>query len=399
MKRYLEIVLTVISTLCLPVSQAALPVVENVTSSQRSGTKLVDINYDVDDADGDTLKVRIEVSDDGGATYAVPAFSLTGDIGDSISPGTGKHVVWDAGTDWDGEYSDQMKVKVIVSDTKGLPGLEWGNEVPAGGFLMGQDGGAEGSGESRHVNIPWSYWLSKYEITNDQYAEYMNMALAAGEIYRDGDAVYGYSEAYGFLSSNGLLIELGDDLDIRWNVNKFEPVSGLEDRPVSVTWYGAMAFAAHYGYDLPTDAEWEKAARGPDHDDEGNFKGSDDPWDGFPYDSNNKTPVGYYDGDQTPIGSDMVNDYGLYDVIGNVNEWTRSVPDSVETYPQEESLEDARHNYANSSNYRVVRGGNYYDISSDTDLKVYNRETDRNKATYYSDNCYPGFRVIRREQP
>lgn len=53
--------------------------------------KLVDIYYDAADADNDLLKVRIEISDNDGAKYSVPAFSLTGDIGEGITPGTGKH--------------------------------------------------------------------------------------------------------------------------------------------------------------------------------------------------------------------------------------------------------------------------------------------------------------------
>ena len=54
-------------------------------------------------------------------------------------------IVWNAGVDWDGEYSPLMRVKVIASDSRGYPGLQWGQEVPPGGFLLGQDGGAEGS--------------------------------------------------------------------------------------------------------------------------------------------------------------------------------------------------------------------------------------------------------------
>ena len=42
--------------------------------------------------------------------------------------------------------------------------MQWGQEVPPGGFLLGQDGGAEGVGPAKHVNIPYSYWLSKYEV-------------------------------------------------------------------------------------------------------------------------------------------------------------------------------------------------------------------------------------------
>ena len=97
------------------------PAITNVRASQREGTKFVDIYYDAADADNDLLKVRIEISDNDGAKYSVPAFSLTGDIGEGIAPGTGKHIVWDAGTDWDGEYSDQMRVKVFAIDAQGFP--------------------------------------------------------------------------------------------------------------------------------------------------------------------------------------------------------------------------------------------------------------------------------------
>ena len=94
------------------------PAITNVRASQREGTKLVDIYYDAADADNDLLKVRIEISDNDGAKYSVPAFSLIGDIGEGIAPGANKHIVWDAGTDWDGEYSDQMRVKVFAIDAQ-----------------------------------------------------------------------------------------------------------------------------------------------------------------------------------------------------------------------------------------------------------------------------------------
>lgn len=389
-----------------PVLANTPPEITNVRASQRTDTKLVDIYYDAADADGDLLKVRIEISDNDGVKYSVPAFSLTGDIGEGIAAGKDKHIVWDAGTDWDGEYSDKMRVKVYAIDAQGFPGLEWGNEVPPGGFLMGQDGGAEGSGPSRHVNIPWSYWLSKYEITVGQYCDFLNAAYVAGSVrHENASAVYSVmgAQVMPHLGGSYLLLNIGDDKDVRWNVNNFEVVGSLSNFPVRVTWYGAMMFAHFYGYDLPTEAEWEKAARGPDNDDQdehlkypwgndlaqgyANYKNSGDP-----YGTLGITPVGYYCGNQTPFGPDTVNGFGLYDVCGNVAEWTLTTSSDaypIDSYPAQDDLLDARNEPAYGVDGNSIRRGGDHGSS---DVAVYARANQR--RTDYG--AYNGFRVVRR---
>ncbi len=288
---------------------ATPPEITNVKASQRDGTKLVDITYDAADADGDLLKIRVEISDNDGKVYSVPAFTFTGDIGEGVAPGSGKKIVWDAGKDWDGEYSDQMRVKIFAVDAKGFPGMEWGNEIPPGGFLLGQDGGAEGSGPSRHVNIPWSYWLSKYEVTTGQYCDFLNAAIVAGLVYRNSENTAVYvsvttNRNYMVCMPGTKLCDIGDGYQVRWNVNNFEAVGNSTNRPAKATLAGALLFARFYGYDIPTEAEWEKGARGPDNDDQDEHLLY--PWgnsisESYANTSSTLKNVGYYDGNQTPV--------------------------------------------------------------------------------------------------
>jgi len=387
-----------LAALCLAHSlKAAAPIVTNVVASQRSGTKLVDIRYSVFDADNDLLKIRVEISHNGGTNYSVPAVSLTGDIGSNITPGTNKLIVWNAGIDWNGEYSPLMRVKVIASDSRGLLGLEWGQEVPPGGFILGQDGGAEGVGPAKHVDIPYSYWLSKYEITVGQYADFLNTALSAGQLTRNDNAISAVAGAFTGIPAGTATYTLGPD--IQWNLNKVVPLAGKTNLPVTLNWYGALAFAQHYGYDLPTDAEWEKAARGADFDGLGEHQVY--PWGNFinggnanygfsgdPFD-NGRTPVGYFDGSQLPVGPDMANGYGLYDMAGNVSEWTRTKDLESDSYPATESTTNVIHSLTVNV-IRSIRGGSYAD--SPVQLRCYSRNS--NQQNGFSGNS--GFRVCRR---
>ena len=65
---------------------AADPVVANVVPDQRTGTKLVDISFDVSDADSDTLSISVEISDDSGTTFLVPVTALSGDTSVNATP-------------------------------------------------------------------------------------------------------------------------------------------------------------------------------------------------------------------------------------------------------------------------------------------------------------------------
>jgi hypothetical protein len=115
---------------------AAAPVVSNLSASQRAGTKLVDIVYDVA-ADTSSVDISLEVSSDGGSSFTVPATSLSGAIGAGVAVGTDRTITWDAGADWNQQQSSTMRFKVTADD-----GLEPAVPadfalIPGGSFQMG----------------------------------------------------------------------------------------------------------------------------------------------------------------------------------------------------------------------------------------------------------------------
>ena len=98
-------------------AQNSAPVVENVTAAQRTdGSKVVDIYYDVSDADGDMLMIIMQVSSDGGQIWDITPLYTGGDIGTNINPGTGKHIIWNAGDETYTLDGDQYQFKIIADD-------------------------------------------------------------------------------------------------------------------------------------------------------------------------------------------------------------------------------------------------------------------------------------------
>ncbi len=99
----------------LPLFAFADPVVSNIRASQRENTKLVDILYDVTYSGDSTVSVTCEVSTNSGVSYDVLAehFSGTG-YGVMVTTGVDRVITWNAGIDWDENYSEQMKVRITA---------------------------------------------------------------------------------------------------------------------------------------------------------------------------------------------------------------------------------------------------------------------------------------------
>jgi len=103
-----------------PTIFAAVPVITNVHGEQRPGTELVDVYYDLDAGNSTSVAVRLEVSADGGANWTVPVVSVSQSVGNAVSSGNGKHILWNAGADWNGHVSTDVRFKVTASDLSTL---------------------------------------------------------------------------------------------------------------------------------------------------------------------------------------------------------------------------------------------------------------------------------------
>jgi len=218
-----------------------------------------------------------------------------------------------------------------------MPEEDWVT-IPAGEFQMGDE-------DTRvyTVNVD-EFQIGKYEVTNRQYDQCAKAGICAGSAYDDSKALH--------------------------------PV-------VSVNWYDAVTYCEWVGGHLPTEAEWEKAARGTDERtypwgegidcDHANYYGKDNAND-------------YCIGDTTPVGSYESGKslYGVYDMAGNVWEWTSSL---YMGYPYDAS--DGREDMI-SSDYRVLRGGSW----SNDSYSARSVNRDRSDPSYAL-NYVVGFRCAR----
>ena len=210
--------------------------------------------------------------------------------------------------------------------------------IPAGEFRMGSD--AEVDEHPTHTVHVDDFYIDKYEVTNFQYKKFVdaNPQWQKNSIQR--------------VFHNGKYLNL-------WQDNTYPP--GKEDHPVVyVSWYAAMAYAQWAEKRLPTEAEWEKAARGK-------LVGAKYPW-GDKIDSTMANYGGEV-GDTKPVGSYPPNDYGLYDMAGNVMEWCLDAYDEgfySRSPPRNPiaggTLVNIVANFQTVTSLRVARDGSWYTI-------------------------------------
>lgn len=172
--------------------------------------------------------------------------------------------------------------------------------VAGGTFQMGSTTGVSNEAPIHSVTLS-KFSISKYEITNDQYATFMNGI---------GANIDGSFNGVEYLDMDGIHVQISH------TSNSFIAAAGKENNPVvEVSWYGAKAYAEYYGGRLPTEAEWEFASKG------GNSSN------GYTYSGSNTIDnIAWYtsnDGGAThAIGTKSANEIGLHDMSGNVWEWT-----------------------------------------------------------------------------
>jgi len=196
--------------------------------------------------------------------------------------------------------------------------------ITAGEFTMGYDKAGYDTLPVRRVNLP-AFYIDKYEVTNKRYKRFIDATSYKVPWSHDPEAA--------------------SEKPYLWIWQKRICQDGKGDDPVVlVSWEDAKAFCTWAGKRLPTEAEWEKAARGS--------KGKVYPW-GDEW-ANGKANTSESGRKQTaPVGAfkDDVSEYGVYDLAGNVAEW---VEDYFAPYPGNPLTR-----YEERNKYRVLRGGSW----------------------------------------
>jgi formylglycine-generating enzyme required for sulfatase activity len=254
--------------------------------------------------------------------------------------------------------------------------------IPGGTFQMGdvENAGYEYNNDEKPVHkvTVSSFEMSVCEITNSQYASYLNAAQIIGDISAKMYGAYGTYSGQEYINLSGSYDSI-NKCWITYSGGTFSVVAGYENWPaVYVTWYGAKAFAEYYGMDLPREAEWEYACRGGKQykygTDDGTISSSK-----ANYDSNIEHPV--------DVRKYSANPFGLYDMSGNVWEWC------ADWYGPYSSGSVTNPTGAQYGTLRVFRGGDWYDSG------YYCRSSSRVSNTPDGRSYIVGFRVVRRVSP
>jgi formylglycine-generating enzyme required for sulfatase activity len=359
---------------------ATAPVVSNVVMLQRSdGSELVDVTFDLADAENDTCAISILISADEGNTFTIiptPA-NLSGAIGAGIVPGTGKIVVWDIGAESYDIQGNQYRVKVTADDGT--------SDVPAnfvfvegGTFTMGNTLGGGSSVELPTHSVTLSaFYMGIYEVTQSEWQATMDSIPAYDCGVGDNYPAY-YVSWYDLIKYCNLR-SMEEGLTPVYTISGSTDPANWGTVPVSenATWDAVICNWSANGFRLPTEAEWEYAARGGTTNPDYIYSGSNDinavAW----YEGNNTT-----DGSK-PVGGKAANGLGIYDMSGNVNEWC------WDWWGFYSSAAQNNPTGSGSGSYRMLRGGSWSCYAYDCRVSV------RRSLLPYERYNFAGLRLVR----
>lgn len=296
-------------------------------------------------------------------------------------------VGYHSGPDKDGTFGITIRLPGPDSPHGLLPGLPDYVFVPSGNFLFGDHLRPQ---EPHYVWLG-SFYINPFEVSNAEFREFLIDPRGYGD---DGNWTAAGRKWKAANTSHVTALLKTTDADY--------PRFGQPDLPVvHVNWFEANAFCrwltrtwgrGKWIFALPTEAEWEKAARGPDNFDYALGMSISD------------SEVSLYNWRKNP-GADVTvvglnetrskytaNRYGIYHMTGNVTEWTQSVYRAYSR--QRPYVDDDDRNHDDVEGERVLRGGSWYTASIAV-LYIPYRENFRPEV----ETPYLGFRVVARPVP
>lgn len=250
--------------------------------------------------------------------------------------------------------------------------------IPGGSFQMGKSDDENYKKTGQAVNLS-SFYLSKYEVTVEEFEQFIYATGYTTDADKDGGSYY--------LEGH---VKKRNDVNWKYDVaGNLRPSSEYDHPVVHVSWNDATAYCQWLSqktgqtYRLPTEAEWEYAARG--------VKNSSY----FQVGSNILDEIAWYASNSAlkthPVGQKKANELGLYDMIGNVYEWCQDSykdrPSNAKPYSQISTFQGQ-----NAAYLRGCRGGSWESNSSGLHVTF-------NRVVSSASNCYndTGFRVARQQ--
>ncbi|MCG8586201.1 MAG: formylglycine-generating enzyme family protein, partial [Pirellulales bacterium] len=228
------------------------------------------------------------------------------------------------------------------------PGMAY---VAAGRFLQGSDLSPNRDARPAHIVQLDAFWIDAHEVTNEQFATFVD---ATG--YKTTAEELGYSYVFDPTSAAWNKV---NGADWRHPAGPTDSLSTKQHFPVvHVSWFDATAYARWSGKELPTEAQWERAARGSLHD-------MPYPWGNHELDGGRRLANYWRSGvapndvvgspRAVPVAQFAPNGLGLYDVAGNVWEWCGDWY-AADAYQRGDAQNPTG---PDSGNKRIARGGSW----------------------------------------